>query len=216
MNIQTLDLYKSLLSSWLRWSRSQDQPDPTTAKVKLCLQLLKAQQKQTGETIKPAAILSAVQENPIPFPDLFQRIGGDKYRWQLLQDRNGESTAQQIKKPFVQQESLAQIEEIYLAYPRKIAKAAALKAIRIAVKRMQERDANEDAYTFLLERTRLFAASADGNKGRFTPHPATWFNQERYLDDEQEWNVAENRSGNLKRDLSQPEDTTPGMSDDDL
>ena len=216
MNTQTLDLYKSLLSSWLRWSRSQDQPDPTPDKVKLCLRLLEVQQKQTGETIKPAAILAAVQENPIPFPDLFLRVASGKFRWQLLQDRNGESTAQQIKKQVVRQASAAQIEEIYQLYPRKIAKAAALKAVRLAVKRMQERDANEDAVAFLLERTRLFADSAAGNKGRFTPHPATWFNQERYLDDEQEWNVAENRSGNLKRDLSQPEDTTPGMSDDDL
>ena len=81
---------------------------------------------------------------------------------------------------------------------------------------MNARDSGEDAVGFLLERTLLFAGSAAGNKGTFTPHPATWFNQERYLDDEQEWNVAENRSGNLKRDPTQVEDETPGMSDNDL
>ena len=69
---------------------------------------------------------------------------------------------------------------------------------------------------FLLERTKLFAASPDGNKGKFTPHPATWFNRESYLDNEQEWGTTENRSGNLKRDLTQEEDMTPGMSLEDL
>ena len=110
----------------------------------------------------------------------------------------------------------AQIEEVYRAYPRHIGKAAALKAIRLAVKRMEERDSGEDAVAFLLERTKLFAASPAGKRGRYTAYPATWFNRESYLDDEQEWGATQNRSGNLKRDLTAQEDKTPGMSDDDL
>ena len=113
-------------------------------------------------------------------------------------------------------ETAARIEEVYQAYPRHIGKAAAMKAIKAAVKRMEKRDSGEDAIAFLLERTKLFAASPAGQLGRFTPHPATWFNRESYLDDEQEWGATENRSGSLKRDLSIEEDTTPGMSLDDL
>ena len=86
-----------------------------------------------------------------------------------------------------------------------------MKAIKAAVKRMQSRGPDEDAVAFLLERTRLFAASPDGNKGRYTPYPANWFDKERYLDNEQEWGAAENRSGNLKREIVE-EDETPGES----
>ena len=114
------------------------------------------------------------------------------------------------------QGSAAQIEEIYQAYPRHVGKGAALKAIKAAVKRMEERDSNEDAVGFLLERTKLFAASAAGQRGQYTAYPSTWFNRESYLDDEQEWGVTENRSGSIKRDLTQEEDTTPGQTMQDF
>ncbi len=112
------------------------------------------------------------------------------------------------------QESAAQI---YQAYPRKIAKAAALKAICSAIKQLRDGDSALDAVGFLLERTRLYANSDAGNKGKFTPYPTTWFNQGRYLDNEQEWNVRTNRSGSIKRvEQEDDQNQTPSMSDDDL
>ena len=209
-----VDSYRSLLVSWAKQKRSL----PTPEEAKACLRLLQLQQKQTGENLDPAAVLTAVQDSPLQFIDLFQRTECGKYRWQLLQDGNNtDKTTTRKTTPRVC--LAAQIEEIYEAYPRHIGKAAALKAIKAAVKRMQSRDADADAVAFLLERTKLFAQSAAGNKGRYTPYPMNWFRDERYLDNEQEWGAAENRSGNLKREIVE-EDETParvfGMLSKDL
>lgn len=95
----------------------------------------------------------------------------------------------------------AVLDHIYNAYPRKVGRAAALKSIQKALHRVAK-----DGYTveqsveFLLDRVACFAASPAGQKGQYTPHPATWFNQDRFLDDEQEW---------LVKDRSGPVDTTP-------
>lgn len=71
-----------------------------------------------------------------------------------------------------------QEEEIYAAYPKKVGRPVALRAIRRAlVKR---------PFDFLLERTRLFAKTYAGET-RFIPHPATWFNQDRFNDDPATW-----------------------------
>lgn len=203
-----VDSYRSLLVSWMKQKHSPPSPDKTT----VCLNLLKIQQEQTGETLNPAAVLAAVQDSPLQFTDLFQRTECGKYRWQLMQDgitsENNPSTAPPPKTTVNLQESAVQI---YQAYPRKISRPAALKEIKAAIKRMQSRDAEADAAAFLLERTRLFAASPAGNQGRYTPYPANWFDKERYLDDEKEWYATENRSGNLKREIVE-EDETPGES----
>ena len=184
--------YATLLTAWIE----QNRPLPSSDKVKIGLELLKAQQQKTGQILDPAAVLAALEDSTLEFTDLFQRSESGKYRWQVLQNRNV---------------SAAQLEEIFDAYPRHIEKPAALEAIKDAVKRMQARDANEDAVAFLLERTRLFAASPSGNQGRYTPFPANWFDKERYLDDEREWYATENRSGSLKREAVE-QDETPGES----
>ena len=172
----------------------------TLTKSRLAWNLLKAQQQKTGQHLDPAAVLAALEDSTLEFTDLFQRSESGKYRWQVLQNRNV---------------SAAQLEEIFDAYPRHIKKPAALKAIKAAVKRMQARGPDEDAAAFLLERTRLFAASPSGNQGRYTPFPANWFDKERYLDDEQEWYATENRSGSLKREAVE-QDETPGESFQDI
>ena len=72
--------------------------------------------------------------------------------------------------------------EIYQAYPRKVSKPAAMKAIRRALTRVKAER--------LLDRTRAYArvwAQAPANRKRFIPYPATWFNQEQYNDSESEW-----------------------------
>lgn len=69
-------------------------------------------------------------------------------------------------------------EEIYCAYPRKVAKPEALKAIRTALSKIPFDD--------LLQKTKAFATARNGDVA-FCPHPATWFNQERYNDDPSTW-----------------------------
>lgn len=81
-------------------------------------------------------------------------------------------------------------EAIYQAYPRRVGKGAALKAIVRAVKGIAARkDAPADPAGWLLERVKAYAAARRGQDQQYTPHPATWFNQERYDDDPTEWSA---------------------------
>ena len=91
-----------------------------------------------------------------------------------------------IKRPRVDRKA---VEAIYAAYPRKVGKIAAKKAIENALA--------EVLAPWLLMRVKAFAASPAGQAGQFTPHPATWFNRGSFHDDEAEWNrssVPENAS----------------------
>lgn len=93
------------------------------------------------------------------------------------------------------------IKSLYLEYPRKVAPAKAMKAIRGAIQHLGSgknapRMMPADALEFLLEKVRKFRNSPAGSAGEYTPHPATWFNQARYLDDETEWQHAKNQQRN--------------------
>lgn len=69
-------------------------------------------------------------------------------------------------------------EQIYQAFPLKVGKPDALKAIKKAM--------TKEPHDKLLEKTKLFATARNGDLN-FCPHPATWFNQERYNDDPMTW-----------------------------
>lgn len=70
-------------------------------------------------------------------------------------------------------------EEVWKAYPRKVAKPSALTAIRKAIK--------AHGYLRVLAATRRFAVIRPDKNDSYTPHPATWFNQQRYNDDPATW-----------------------------
>lgn len=72
-----------------------------------------------------------------------------------------------------------QAEIIYEAYPRKVARPAAIQAIRRALQ--------AESFDWLLKRVQRYAECVEGSSKKFIPHPATWFNQARYDDDETEW-----------------------------
>jgi hypothetical protein len=73
-----------------------------------------------------------------------------------------------------------QAEAIYQAYPRHEAKKPALNAIRKAMR--------THAADFLLERVQAYAAAIKPWKeSNFIPLAMTWFNQERYNDDSENW-----------------------------
>jgi len=78
-------------------------------------------------------------------------------------------------------------ERVYQAYPRKIGKQKALKAITKALSAIAARNGSVDAVAWMVERVQRFARSAKGQAGEFCPHPATWFNEGRYDDDPAEW-----------------------------
>lgn len=74
--------------------------------------------------------------------------------------------------------SISKEEEIYCAFPKKVGKPDALKAIKRALLKTSFED--------LLARTKAYAAARNGDLD-FCPNPATWFNQERFNDDPRTW-----------------------------
>lgn len=68
---------------------------------------------------------------------------------------------------------------IYDAYPRKVGKGPAVKSIIKALAKIEPSE--------LLKRTLAYAAARANEDPQFTPHPATWFNQERFNDDPATW-----------------------------
>jgi uncharacterized protein YdaU (DUF1376 family) len=88
------------------------------------------------------------------------------------------------------------IEEIYKAYPRKVGRRSAVKAITAAIQRVKARGMPiREAEVYLYRRVQAYARSPAGNDGSGTPHPATWFNDERYEDDQDQWQVKNSERG---------------------
>ena len=92
-------------------------------------------------------------------------------------------------------ESSKQAEDIYSAYPRKVSKPAALTAIRKAIKREAAKKDLGMAPAALLAKTRLWATAcqqriaAEPDAAKYVKHPATWFNQQCYLEPASEWGI---------------------------
>ncbi len=75
-------------------------------------------------------------------------------------------------------------ERVYQEYPRKVAKEDALRSIRKALHKIEIEGRDIE---WLIGRVRQFANSPAGKAGKYTPHPATWFNRGSYDDDPTEW-----------------------------
>lgn len=90
---------------------------------------------------------------------------------------------------------------IYREYPRKEGFRAALKAISNAADRLRKGEGghspmeSRDAQVFLFRRAQSYAKSPAGSRSdqKLVPHPATWFNQSRYLDDDATWEITDSR-----------------------
>lgn len=99
--------------------------------------------------------------------------------------------------------------KIYEAYPRKVGRADALKAIAKAIHASNKHgplDGHETAETYLLDRTKAYAeAVAEWPEAdrQYIPHPSTWFNGGRYDDDPQTWRRTS--AASLPTDLGIPE-----------
>ena len=109
-------------------------------------------------------------------------------------DRNATEQAEPMR-PQCQSQSQSQSQsqkektdadaiEIYQAYPRKVGKPKAIAAIKKAMASRGQAD--------LLELTKKYAKLRGINEPQFIPHPATWFNQERYNDDPETWRRTSN------------------------
>lgn len=84
----------------------------------------------------------------------------------------------------------ASAEAIYQAYPRKVGRPLALRAISKALASPPLGTESATWPALLLEITVRFAAARQGENPDFTPNPATWFNQRRFEDDPATWKTA--------------------------
>lgn len=82
--------------------------------------------------------------------------------------------ARRIAKP-----ATTQLEALYQAYPRHVARGAAFKAIAKAL--------SKAPYETLLAAVQAYATAQTGHEAQFIPHPATWFNAEHWTDDQRDW-----------------------------
>lgn len=80
-----------------------------------------------------------------------------------------------------------EIAEIYQYYPRKVARSKAMESIAKAIAReVKSQGGVDEAIAFLFAKTRLYgqiAKKVPREDRQFIPYPATWFNQERYHDE---------------------------------
>jgi hypothetical protein len=74
---------------------------------------------------------------------------------------------------------------------------SAVTAIERALVKLKQRG-NTDPVDFLQQKLTAYAASDAGNAGKFTPHPATWFNAGRFDDDPAEWQEKKTENGAMK------------------
>lgn len=86
-------------------------------------------------------------------------------------------------------------EEIYQAYPLKVAKPAAITKIKAALREPAEGFSREEWPQTLLGITKRFAVVRSTEDKDFTPHPSTWFNQRRFEDDPETWRRNGSQSG---------------------
>lgn len=133
-------------------------------------------------------------------------------------ERKGKDQGKECIKPTcpISSDEQSWSERIYQAYPRHEGRRKALQAIQGALKRIQNETGGTieptDAGRFLLEKTTVYARSPAGQRGQFVPHPTTWYNQGRYLDDEQEW--FKNRDDENKTPANGPKLFQPGAKRD--
>ena len=92
-------------------------------------------------------------------------------------EAEAEAEASKAKNNTIAARQLA--ESVYEAYPRKVGRPVALRAI---LKALTTTD-----HETLLRATVAYAEARRGQDQQFTPMPATWFNQQRYLDEPSTW-----------------------------
>lgn len=87
--------------------------------------------------------------------------------------------------------------DIYAAYPKHVAKEAALKAIARALKRI--------SFDELLISVQAFALAVDGSDKDLLPHPATWFNSGCWMDDRSTWKPRKRFNQQFQQIANDPE-----------
>ena len=90
----------------------------------------------------------------------------------------------------------SQAEQVYRCYPKKVAKPKALKAIAKQIKTYGLKAVLNPT----LEFAKLWLGAMNTDSWQYCPHPASWYNAEKFNDSPDTWNRPNGGSGN-KRDV---------------
>jgi len=134
------------------------------------------------ETAEPSAVPSAPPSAP-PSAVPSAKNAPAPYIYREDKDTDEDSPPISPPKGAKDRETEKAAEAIYEAYPRKVGKPVALRAIR---KHLRKFGAEE-----LLAKTKAFAEAVKDSDHQFIPHPSTFYNQERFNDDPQSWTVSQ-------------------------
>jgi len=136
---------------------------------------------------------------PVADPEGYHSDRGYHTDTTVVPHRYSGSTTQ-IPKPVTNQLRTShipesEVEAIYDAYPRKVGRPNALKAIRKALKLESAKKEHGLSSKAFLEKTKLWATACeqriakDPEAAQYIKHPATWFNQQCYLEPTSEWGI---------------------------
>lgn len=177
----------ALQQAWLKWSEMDDMNELATAYAKAAFEA-----GWTAAIAQPEVERStpAGSTNPSSFPWSEETMHTELGKVELI---SCDAQLQWIGPEIPLPPPRITAEDVYAAYPRKVGRGAAIKAIQKAAKIIGPKATSMTRfcpYAVLLERTQAFAkatASWPEADRHFICHPATWFNQERYNDDPKEW-----------------------------
>lgn len=155
-------------------------------------------ERQTARSGYPDApnyyTLLAVGNSCLPVGDGCSPVGNERLQSLLPTCINkGEQQTEQSERTLPSSKTVGMnfdaivVEGIYQAYPRRVSKGDALKAIAKALATLAKRANLPNPAGWLLNRVQDFAKSPAGQAGKYTPYPATWFSAGRYDDDPAEW-----------------------------
>jgi len=133
---------------------------------------------ETAPIVSPGNSNRSPSETSIVSPE--EREGTPSKGIQLRESNNigdGDFFASSTSKKIPSNDSTA--EAIYQEYPRKVSKPEAIAAIKKALKTISAEK--------LIEKVKAYAQAIAWKDRQFIPHPATWFNKERWKDDPAEW-----------------------------
>jgi hypothetical protein len=96
-------------------------------------------------------------------------------------------------------------DELYRLYPRHVGPRVAKAAIERAIRRVQQNGV-VDPIQWLKDRVNAYAEAARTMDRQYIPHPSTWFNQDRFDDDPEEWgvsSVAKSEDDQIRRQIKE-------------
>ena len=156
--------------------------------AKFCTIFLRQRQKSGVEPNVNRLILGAGKQD-LKFHQVFKQ-SGDTFAWIELQQQPLPTRARGGRGHACSEQ---RAEAIYMAYPKHVGKAPAVREIMKAADKLRKECQIPDPAEFLLDRTRLYAASwigRDRAERKYIPKPENWFKDGRYADDESEWQSA--------------------------